>query len=76
MSPGRKGVVVTDGRRRLDILDVELFDRNFWAHVFGLSSKDHTSALNDVEVAISPPGIIADLIPMFTYATSQPENPC
>ena len=43
MSSGRTRGVEMDGRRRLAIIELEHVDRNIWAHVFGLSSKDRTS---------------------------------
>lgn len=75
MSPWWTGGVETDGRRCLDILELEHADRNFRARVFELSSQDQTSALNAMEVVLSHPPITIALMQRPTYTMIQPGQP-
>ena len=70
----RTGGIGTDDRRRLTIFKLAPVDLNSRAHVFGHYSEDQTSILLSLEVVLSHPGIMIDLVPMYSYpiVTEQP----
>ena len=64
-----------DGRRLLTILELEQADPNSRAHVFEPPSKDQSSAISAMQVAISQPHIMVDLIPEFPHPSSLAAQP-
>ena len=75
MSAGRTEGVETDDIRRLPIPDLELANQSSRAHLFELPIKDQTSVINAMKVDLTPPQIMVDLIPRFTYPARKPEQP-